>query len=250
MERPSRGARPFPVRPGRQAAGGRQFHGQFVRQHRRPLRHRLAARPLHRAVRREARPRALAVLERFLQALQRRRLPERLPHGRHRPDRPGQRVRPAGRLHRMQVLHSVLPLRRDRAPRGNGHRAQVHVVQRPDTQRPGNRLRQGLPDRIDPVRGGPGAQGPGRRAPCPAQGAGIRRGQHLRLQGGGRPQRVLPVPGPAPGVRPAGGAGRAPAAPRGFVRCDRGRCVGAWSGGAGQLPGEGQTPEEGEEEKK
>ncbi|HLO09830.1 MAG TPA: hypothetical protein VK303_04035 [Desulfobacteria bacterium] len=88
-ERPSPRTRSFPVRFRGEAPGRRQLHRQLLRQHRRLERHRLAARPLHRAVQRGPLPRAMVFFERFVQALQRRRLPERLPHRRHRSYRPG-----------------------------------------------------------------------------------------------------------------------------------------------------------------
>ena len=49
---------------------------------------------------------------------------------------------------------SGLPVRGDRAARGRraGVAAEVHAVLRPAPRRPGAGLRQGLPDRLDPVR--------------------------------------------------------------------------------------------------
>ena len=47
---------------------------------------------------------------------------------------------------------SRLPVRRDRAPVRRRPRPEVHALLRPAARRPGTRLRQGLPDRLHPVR--------------------------------------------------------------------------------------------------
>ena len=106
------------------------------------------------------------------------------------------------------------------------HRPQVHALQRPHSQRAGDRLREGVPDGVDLLRRGSRPQERRRQAPGAAQGPGLRRGEHLRVQGGRRPQRVLPFPRSPAGVRPAGGGGGPAEASSGLVGGDDRRRVG------------------------
>ena len=96
--------------------------------------------------------RQLGLHVRRLQALHERRLPRRVPDGRADPHRVRDRRAPAGRLQRLRLLRAGVPVRR-RRPRARGRpRRQVHALLRPARGRPGARLREGLPDRLDPVR--------------------------------------------------------------------------------------------------
>ena len=99
------------------------------------------------------RARALdAVHVRRLQALHERRLPGRLPDRGADPHRVRDRDRPARRLQRLRLLHPGVPVRRDRPRPLRRPRRQVHAVLRPPGGRAGAGLREGVPDRLDPVR--------------------------------------------------------------------------------------------------
>ncbi len=126
-------------------AGGLDLLGHVVRQHRRPRREHLAARGLHRTAEtavgpRDARGRrtgtggprrAVADVERRLQALHARRVPRRLPDRRAVPDRVRHRRRAAGHLQRLRLLRARLPVRRHRKARERRPRVQVHALLRP-----------------------------------------------------------------------------------------------------------------------
>ena len=73
----------------------------------------------------------LAVHVRRLQALHERGLPGRVPDGRADPHRVRDRDRAAGRLQRLRLLRSVVPVRRDRPRPVRRARRQVHAVLRP-----------------------------------------------------------------------------------------------------------------------
>ena len=95
------------------------------------------------------------------------------PTGRPHPQRVRQRLHPAGHLQRLRLLHRRLPLRGHHPQHDRRPRSQVHAVLRPPARRPGARLRQGLPDRVDPVRPDRRAAGAGPEAgggPAPARG--------------------------------------------------------------------------------
>ena len=94
----------------------------------------------------------LGVHVRRLQALHQRRLPRRLPDRRADPHRVRDRGAAAGRLQRLRLLHAGMPVRR-RRPRPRGRpRRQMHALLRPPRGRAGARLREVVPDRLDPVR--------------------------------------------------------------------------------------------------
>ena len=145
-----------------------------------------------------------------VQALHPRRLPGRLPDRRAGAHRVRHRDRAAGRVQRLRLLRVRLPVRRHRPARGRRPGLEVHHVLRPAARRPGARLRQGLPDRLDPVRPAgraardradpAGGAARGRRDRGPA----LRRGPRRRRRRGGR---VLPAAGRARGLRPAAGPG-------------------------------------------
>ena len=87
-----------------------------------------------------------------LQALHERRLPGRLPDGRAHPHGVRDRGAPARRLQRLRLLRPGLPVRR-RGPRPRRRpRREVHPLLRPPPGRPRAGVREGLPDRLDPVR--------------------------------------------------------------------------------------------------
>ena len=102
----------------------------------------------------------------------------------------------------------VVPVRRRRASTTTtGTREEVHVLQRPDPQRSRARLRQGVPDRVHPVRlpRRPGDQG--REAGRDAQGHGLQGRPALRRRLRRLPrrsQRVLPAAGQAVDLQPPG----------------------------------------------
>ena len=106
----------------------------------------------------------LADVQRRVQALHRGRLPGRLPDRGADAHRVRHRGRPGRRLQRLRLLRVGLPVRRHRPAGDRRRRAQVHAVLRPARRRPDPGLRQGLPDRVHPVRArwtscgsGPGA---------------------------------------------------------------------------------------------
>ena len=94
----------------------------------------------------------LGVHVRRLQALHERGLPGRVPDGRADPHRVRHRDRAARRLQRLRLLHSVVPVRRDRSRPVRRARREVHAVLRPARGRAGAGVREGVPDRLDPVR--------------------------------------------------------------------------------------------------
>ena len=202
--RPARVRRAVPGRP----AGADQ-----------PARPRHPADPHRDAGRARAhRARALEVLLadalRRLQALRARRLPRGLPHRRDRPHRVRLGLRAAGRLQRLRVLRLGLPVRRRRPARGRRPRLEVHPLLRPAEGRDGPRVREGLPDGVDPVRPArrpAGAGPPARRA---ASRTRRRRGLPVR-RGRGEPARhrgaarVLPPVRPTRGLQPAARSGGA-----------------------------------------
>ena len=88
-----------------------------------------------------------------LQALHPRRLSRRLPDRGAVPHRV-RHGRGAGRhLQRVRLLHFGLPLRRDRPPGGRRAGLEVHALLRPHRRWPHPGLCEGVPDRVDPVRG-------------------------------------------------------------------------------------------------
>src|SRR6266487_3687132 len=195
--------------------GGRPRADRHVlRQQRRARRRHLAARGVHRAAQaggRRAGPVPLADGIGRVQALHPRRLPGRLPHRCAVPHRVRHRGRPGGRVQRLRLLHSGLPLRGHRPAAGRRPGLEVHAVLRPAGRRPGAGLRQGLPDRVDPVRAA-------RRTPRSRRGtagatARRRRRRRAAVRGGPgrrrrRGRRVLPAAGRAGGVWAAARPGR------------------------------------------
>ena len=107
--------------------------------------------------------RPLADDERRLQALRRRALPGGLPDRRDHLQRVRQRLHPAGHLQRLRATASR-PARSASSTRSHDRRPrpQVHALLRPPARRPGAGLRQGVPDRVDPVRAGGRAAASGR----------------------------------------------------------------------------------------
>ena len=96
--------------------------------------------------------RQLGLHVRRLQALHERGLPRRVPDGRADPHRVRDRRAAARRLQRLRLLRARVPVRR-RRPRPRGRpRRQVHALLRPARGRPRARVREGVPDRLDPVR--------------------------------------------------------------------------------------------------
>src|SRR5690606_33279802 len=116
-----------------------------------------------------------------------------------------------GHLQRLRLLRTGLSVRGDRPAAGRWSGVEVHALLRPATRRAGARLRQGVPHRLDPVRGvgrvaGAGAATGG--APPGARGGGrpaLRRRPERR---GRRRRGVLPAAGRARGLwataRPGG----------------------------------------------
>ena len=217
---------------------GLTLHRHVLRQHRRARRRHLAARRVHRAARRRATHGDAGdgatvrwlMASRRVQALHPRRLPRRLPDRRAVPHRVRHRRRPGGHLQRLRLLRPGLPVRGDRPAPGRRPGLEVHAVLRPARRRPGAGVRQGLPDRVDPVRRARRAARAGRaagRASCttPASPSarlyGARPGRRRR-----RRRRVLPAARRARGLRPAARPGRdhaRPAARCGGTRGARGR---------------------------
>ena len=89
---------------------------------------------------------------RRLQALHERRLPRRLPDRRADPHRVRDRGAAARRLQRLRLLHPGVPVRRRRPRPRRRPRRQVHALLRPPRGRARARVREGVPDRLDPVR--------------------------------------------------------------------------------------------------
>ena len=141
----------------------------------------------------------LGVHVRRLQALHERGLPGRVPDGRADPHRVRHRDRAARRLQRLRLLHSVVPVRRDRSRPVRRARREVHAVLRPARGRAGAGVREGVPDRLDPVRAlrragraGQGARGDAGRARDRGR-VPVRRGRRAGRRPGRRPRRVLPA---------------------------------------------------------
>ena len=197
--------------------------GALARQHGRAEREHVAPRCVRRAQRATGRRhRSVADELGRLQALHARRLSRRLSHGRDLPHRVRHRRHPGRRLQRLRLLHPRLSLRRDQSARARpGSRArrrgtrrrrpQVHTLLRPLAGRPRARVREGLPDRLDPVRPARRARRKGARALRAAGRGGRRRRAPLRRRPErrrGRLRRVLPAPRRPRGLRPAARPGR------------------------------------------
>src|SRR5690606_27736425 len=123
---------------------------------------------------------------------------------------------PGRRMQRLRLLRRRVPLRRDRTTEGpgghteRGHRPEVHAVLRPARRRHGAGVREGVSDRLDPVRRRRGTARSGRAAP--GGGTGERRGPRavVRPRPGRRRRRcrgVLPIAGRTGGLRAATGPG-------------------------------------------
>src|SRR4051812_11457562 len=222
----------------------------LVRQHERAGFRGLAPCRVHRTARAHSRRRrdgrgrgrrrpALADELRRLQALHARRLPRRLPDRGPVPHRVRHGRRPGGRLQRLRLLRARLPLRRHRPARGAlgrparaVHRRpgraglEVHALLRPARGRPRARVREGLPDRLDPVRPARRAARARRRAAGEAAGRGLERSAAVRARPGRRRRRrgcVLPPARRPRGVRAAARPGRNHARPARHVGDGRGR---------------------------
>ena len=89
---------------------------------------------------------------RRLQALHARRLPGRVPDRLAVPHRVRHRRRAGGHLQRLRLLRPGLPVRRHRPAQGRRPGVEVHAVLRPARRRADAGVREGLPDRVDPVR--------------------------------------------------------------------------------------------------
>src|SRR5581483_18111 len=145
-----------------------------------------------------------------------------------------------GRLQRLRLLRPRVPVRGDRparaARRGPARavrrqarrpRVEVHSLLRPHEGRPRARLREGLPDGLDPVRAARRAARARGAAAREAAVRGVERRAALRRGRTGRRRRlrrVLPPPRRARGLRAPARPGRAhPAAARAVRRGRRGR---------------------------
>ena len=150
---------------------------------------------------------SLADVVRRVQALHARRLPGRLPDRRAVPHRVRHRGRPGGRLQRLRLLRPRLPVRRHRPAREtDGGALQVHAVLRPARRRAGAGLREGLPDRVDPVRpAGRAARAGATRgsASCTSRGEPRRGCTATTRRRRRRRRRVLPAARRARGLRAA-----------------------------------------------
>ena len=104
-------------------------------------------------------------------------------------------VAPARRLQRLRLLHPVVPVRRRRPRPRRRPRRQVHALLRPPPGRARAGLREGVPDRLDPVR--------------PLRRARRRRAQRrvARCTSAGVEGAYLYGAGDAPGEQLAGGLG-------------------------------------------
>ena len=94
----------------------------------------------------------LGVHVRRVQALHQRRLPGRLPDRRADPHRARDRRAAARRVQRLRLLRAGVPVRGRRPRPDRRPRGQVHALLRPPGRRAGAGVRQGLSDRLDPVR--------------------------------------------------------------------------------------------------
>ena len=149
---------------------------------------------------------ALADELRRVQALHRGSVPGRVPDGRALPHRVRHRRGAGGRVQRLRILRGGLPVRSDRPARGRRARLEVHDVLRPAQGRPRARLREGVPDRLDPVRPAGRAARARRGTSRAGAGGGCRRGTALRRRPGrrrGRGRRLLPAARRPRGVRAA-----------------------------------------------
>ena len=168
----------------------------------------------------------LADVLRRVQALHARRLPRRLPDRVAVPHRVRHRRRAGGHLQRLRLLHPRLPLRRHRPAQGRRPGLEVHAVLRPARRGAGTGLRQGLPDRLDPVRPARRAARAGRRPGRAAARGGRGRRPPLRPRPGRRRRRrrrVLPAARRARGLRAAAGPGGHHPRPAAHVAAGRGR---------------------------
>ena len=154
--------------------------------------------------------RQLGLHVRRLQALHERRLPRRVPDGRADPHGVRDRGAPARRLQRLRLLHPGLPVRRRRPRPEDGRAAQVHPLLRPARGRAGAGLREGVPDRLDPVRPLRRARRGRQAAASPTLHARGVEGAYLYGAGDAperparrRPRRVLPAHRDARALRPA-----------------------------------------------
>ena len=152
---------------------------------------------------------ALDLHVRRLQALHERRLHGRVPDRRADPHRVRDRGRPARRLQRLRLLHPGVPVRRHRPRPRRRPRRQVHALLRPPAGRPGAGVREGVPDRLDPVRalrrarrGRRAARGDAAR-PRPGGRLPLRRGRRARRGARRRARRVLPADRAARALRAA-----------------------------------------------
>ena len=118
-----------------------------------------------------------------------RGLPGRVPDRRAVPHRVRHRRRPARRLQRLRLLRPGLPVRGDRPARGRRPGVEVHAVLRPARRRAGAGLRQGVPDRLDPVRPARRAARARRPRVDELHAAGRDRGAALRPRPGRRRRR-------------------------------------------------------------
>ena len=111
--------------------------------------------------------------ERRLQALRPGRLPGGLPDRRDHPHRVRHGRHPVGRLQRLPRLHRRLPVRRDRHQPGLATPRRSARSATTGCRRAGAGLRQGLPDRLDPVRPDrrAAASGPSTRVAAAPRGA-------------------------------------------------------------------------------
>ena len=114
----------------------------------------------------------------------------------------------AGHLQRLRLLHPVVPVRRRRPRPRRRPRRQVHALLRPPAGRAGARVREGLPDGLDPVRRLRRARRRRRSAASPRCTSAASRAPTCtarRARGaGGRARRVLPAHPAAGALRPAG----------------------------------------------
>ena len=101
---------------------------------------------------RARRPAGVGFLVRRLQALRARRLSRGVSDRLDRPHRVRRRLRAAGHLQRLRLLRRLVPVRRDRSPARRRPRVQVHVLLRPAEGRARAGVREGVSDRVDPVR--------------------------------------------------------------------------------------------------
>src|SRR6266536_664779 len=138
-----------------------------------------------------------------------------------------------------------MSLRRDRDEPADGHRSQVHPLLRPPAGRSRARLREGVPDPVDPVRAAGRAAAEGGRPTGVAAHPGRDPGAALRprRQGLRRVERLLPPDGQARDVRPAERRQRQAAEPQQHRRVRR--RPSDRRGGGGRRPGRLPPPGDG-----